>query len=355
MSESVVRLFLWLEWREGLPYTQRVSTNLLVDGSPLVQQSLALLGLVSKEDDESLELKGEKKSGVSVVYLDQLHSDNNFDSSISNSIRLQRVQWLDWQPMEERTKDGTLASTVENVQVSWDLSTMSMMERRRPPTHVYYAPKLALSRAALFLGARIQLRCDEVADVKTKATTQRRRLLWVSRRYAKTRYVTNEESVWWPANARRGPAKAAGAAGAAPPPPPPPPPFWSVHDGTEPLGRQIDMFHAADVIVGSHGAGMTLLMFAAPSTRILMFPLRSEAVHRNGYYHHLAAAVGIDAFDSPTILLIDRLKNLTLNASQLRYVKRFVHQGDDEEERVTQDRTTVGGGEHLVHVHVPSR
>ena len=342
MSESVVRLSLWLEWREGLPYTQRVSTNLLVDGSPLVQQTLALLGLVLKEDDESLELKEEKKSGVSVVYLDQLHSDNNFDSSVSNSIRLQRVQWLDWQPMEERTKDGTLASTVENVQVSWDLSTMSMMERRRPPTHVYYAPKLALSRAALFFGARIQLKCDEAADVKTKATTQRRRLLWVSRRYAKTRYVTNEESVWWPANARRGPAKtaaeAATAATAAP--------FWSVHDGTEPLGRQIDMFHAADVIVGSHGAGMTLLMFAAPSTRILMFPLRSEAVHRNGYYHHLAAAVSIDAFDSPTILLIDRLKNLTLNASQLRYVKRFVRGPSSG----IQDRTTVGGGEHVVHV-----
>eukprot|EP00808_Paulinella_micropora_P000312 g83387.t1 len=54
------------------------------------------------------------------------------------------------------------------------------------------------------------------------------------------------------------------------------------------IGRDIDLFHHAAVIIGLHGAGLSNILFAPPGCHVLEFSLAQSHSH---YYAHLAAAL----------------------------------------------------------------
>ena len=64
-----------------------------------------------------------------------------------------------------------------------------------------------------------------------------------------------------------------------------------VFTGKEPLRQQVELFRHARIVIGPHGAGLTNLLFCAPGTSVVEFPI---VPMRLNHYGHLAAALDLD-------------------------------------------------------------
>ncbi|EGD77912.1 hypothetical protein PTSG_09547 [Salpingoeca rosetta] len=64
----------------------------------------------------------------------------------------------------------------------------------------------------------------------------------------------------------------------------------TIHHGTEPLHEQLAMFATADLILGSHGAGLSNVVVAKPNTPVVFFPLKP---HVDRTFGHLCTALNL--------------------------------------------------------------
>lgn len=64
----------------------------------------------------------------------------------------------------------------------------------------------------------------------------------------------------------------------------------TVHRGTKPLHEQLLMFATADIVVGSHGAGLANIVVARPGTPVVFFPLYP---HVDRTFGHLCTALDL--------------------------------------------------------------
>jgi tetratricopeptide (TPR) repeat protein len=311
MAESVVRLVLWQHYRR-----QRVNKKiiLLVPSSRLVNATLELLGILQDHD----------------ITIHHHQSGNVYDIRI--------LEWVDWEAQEgekeeheqqEGSKAGdndkvhedeveqeeTSSTLVNGSQRNQGVNIVAwppMPSRPRPPTHIYYAPYSGLRMVRKTILQASLMNMNQHAKMVSSSRYQYdpSSLLWVSRKNAKTRHILNEKIIW-----DRQQKKHAT--------------IVVVHDGTSTLAKQLQLFHEAGIIVGPHGAGMTLIMFARHTTPVLMFPLVSELVHNDGYYHHIAASNGKMTLQTPSMLSMERNKNMTLNKTQVDVVMGFLQKHVD--------------------------
>jgi len=285
MSESMVRLILYLNHLKQHPTTNATRTLLIPahTGNAMINTTLSLLGVFTHKH----------------LRVHRYRRDRTY--------HVATLEWVDWDndPSVE-SSPRTVADQYNHTRIQWQ--PWPSFDAPRPPTHVYYTPSFGVQLAARRLLAMVDRAVPTTGTVPTGATTGAPPplVLWASRRLAKTRHVVNEQTVWGEL-ARLGHRV-------------------HVHDGTGSLSDQIRWFNNAQIVVGPHGAGMTLIMFSKPTTAVMMFPLASEVVHHDGYYHHVASSVGIQHFVALPLFALNRNKNVTFNRTHVDGIVGFVEQ-----------------------------
>ena len=65
-----------------------------------------------------------------------------------------------------------------------------------------------------------------------------------------------------------------------------------------PLAKQIELFRCARLVIGPHGAGLTNLVFCAPGTRVIEFPVVPTVLN---HYGHLSMALDLEYWQVPEL------------------------------------------------------
>ena len=287
MCESMVRLILYLNYIKRNETTSIKIILIPKKRNEMIDATLSMLGIFTN-----------KQFIVHRYQRDQTY-------------HISTLEWIDWDydysiggtfgPGSSEIKENNL----NQIKIQW-MSLSSSFNTSRPPTSVYYAPSFSLRLVSRQFQELLKL----VPVVPTSHTISNPTLLWVSRRQAKTRHITNEKDIWNQMSATTSLSLSLPL---------------TIHDGTSSFSDQIKMFQRAKVIIGPHGAGMTLIMFATSTASIMMFPLINE-VGLDGYYHHIANAMQIN-FQTDSLLAMNRNLNMTFNQTQKDFIVEFVVDG----------------------------
>lgn len=90
-----------------------------------------------------------------------------------------------------------------------------------------------------------------------------------------------------------------------------------IHSGSMLLEEQIQMFHSAELVIGSHGAGLTNILYCQPGASMIELP---SFPRKPSVYSMMASALGIDVWSLPSADAY-RFGVYRMNESNLRQLR----------------------------------